>query len=400
MDIIEEVIRGTREYEPPVRYYYWSMLAAVSAILKDRVWLHREHYQLHPNIYVLLYGPSGIRKGPPISLAMELVEKVDNTRVIDGRSSIEGIIKDLGTFQTREGKPPIKDSCGFLVASELSSSIIGNNSAMDIMTAFYDRQYNNKPWNYRLKVSESVKLVNPTITWLAGTNEALFRDFMPEKNLHGGLIGRTFVITETRKNRTNSLMFKSPIFPNKDKIIERMIELSKIQGEFTVGDEVREAVDDWYVRFDKETGPAFKDDTGFVSRVLDFILKISMILALSRRGEKEITIDDVLESTQAVLPLIKPIQAVVNKVKKDDATSVKKRSLVLLYLADCPDHKCERRKLLQNLGLQIDHEDLDKIVQYMAQMDVIRVDAHGGNVIYNLRVDRPEVAEFLKGYKT
>jgi len=128
MSFIDLVLDSTSEYEAPRRFYYWAALSAVSAVLKDNVWFDMaKAYKLYPNIYVLLYGPSGVRKGPAIALAERVVKKVDSTRVINGRSSIEAIIKELGTFQTREGgKAPFKDSCGFVVASELSSSIISN----------------------------------------------------------------------------------------------------------------------------------------------------------------------------------------------------------------------------------------------------------------------------------
>ena len=399
MDVIREVLDTTRDFEAPTRFYYWSILASVSAVMKDRVWFNMGgNYTLYPNIYVLLFGPSGIRKGPPISLAEDLVTIVDNTRVIDGRSSIEAVIKELGTFQTREGKQPIKDSCGFMVSSEMSSSIIESRHAMDILTNLYDRQYNNKPWKYRLKVGESSQLENPTITWFTGTNEALFKDFMPEKNLHGGLIGRMFVISENKKNKTNSLMFKT-VSPDKQKIAGRLIELTKLKGEFTMSDEVRMAVHEWYEKWDNETAPNHNDDTGFVSRVEDFVIKIAMLTAIARRGELELTIEDILEGTNAVLPLIKPTQAVVNKTKKDDPTIVKKRSLVLLYLINRADFREERGRLLRNLSPQLDHEDLDRIVSYMIQMNTLTLENQGGKVILKLRVDRPEVANWIKNYK-
>lgn len=400
MDLIEEVLESTNTFEAPKRFYYWSTLAAISAVMKDHVWFDMAgNYLLHPNIYVLLYGPSGIRKGPPIALAQELVTLVDNTRVIDGRSSIEAVIKELGTFTTREGKAPLKDSCGFMVASELSSSIVGNNSAMDIMTNLYDRQYNTNEWKYRLKVSESARLLKPTITWLSGTNEALFRDFMPEKNLNGGLIGRMFVISEHQKQQTNSLMFRTKA-PDKNKIAEGLLEIAKIKGEFTMEHDVRLALDGWYQKFDKEVAPTLNDDTGFVSRMLDFVIKVAMIIAVGRRGSRVLIIDDILEGIKVVNPLIVPTKKVVNSVKRTDNSLITKRAQVLTYLSAQPEYKAERGKLLQNLGLQIDHEDLDKIAQFMIQMNVLTIDSHGGSVSYRLRVDRPEVVDWLKNYRS
>lgn len=400
MDIIEAILASTSAFEAPRKFYYWSALSAISAVLKDRVWFNMgDNYNVYPNIYVLLYGPSGIRKGPAIALAEDLVSRVDNTRVIDGRSSIEAVIKELGTVITRPGKEIIKDSCGFMVASELSSSIIGNNAAMDIMTNLYDRLYNEKEWKYRLKVGESCKLIKPTITWLSGTNEALFRDFIPEKNLHGGLIGRMFVISETRKFLSNSLMFKTTA-PDKVQLGMQLKEISKLTGEFTMTDDVRHAVDTWYMKFDKEIAPGIKDETGFVSRVEDFVIKMGILVSAGRRGDKQILIEDIMEGINVILPLIVPTKRVVNSVKKNDASLVTKRGLVLTYLSNKEDCKEERGRLLQNLGLQVDSEDLDKIAQYMIQMNVLTIDQHAGTITYRLRVDRPEVKEWLKQYRS
>lgn len=396
-DLIAEVIESTSAFEAPTRFYYWSTLACISAVLKDKSFFDMGgNYKTYPNIYVLLYGPSGVRKGPPIALAEDLVSKVDNTRVIDGRSSIEAVIKELGNTTSAPGKPPSKDSCGFMVASELSASIIGNIAAMDIMTNLFDRLYNEKEWKYRLKGEGSVKLMKPCITWLAGTNEALFRDFMPEKNLHGGLIGRMFVITETKKARTNSLMFKTKS-PDKVRLGNVLKHVAAIEGEFTMNDTVRHEVDDWYNLFDKN---APKDDTGFVSRTLDFVIKIAMILAAGRRQSKEITSEDVTEAASQVLPLIDPTKAVVHSIKKSEVTAASKRGLVLTYLSNRPEFKEERTKLLMNIGLQINHEDLDMIAQYMIQMETLVIDHVGGKAWYRLKIENPLVKDWIQQFRT
>ena len=400
MDLIQAVLDSTKSVEAPVRFYYWSTLAAISAVLKDRVWFNMGNlYRVYPNVYILLYGPSGIRKGPPISLAERLVTEVDVTRVIDGRSSIEAVIKDLGSFQTRPGKAAIKDSCCFMVASELSSSIVGNPAAMDIMTDFFDRIYHEGDWKYRLKNSESSTLKKPTITWLAGTNEALFKDFIPEKNLYGGLIGRMFIITENKKANTNSLMWKTNA-PDIKVLAAQLAQISRLEGEFTMADEVRHAVDSWYNKFDKTIMPTLGDNTGFASRIGDFVIKIAMILSCGRRLDKIITIEDTKEAIDVVLPLLVPTKRVVNSVKKTDNSLVTKRALVLTYLSNKPDFSERREILLQNLGLQIDHEDLDKITTFMIQMQVLTIENTGGVTRYKLRVDRPEVASWVKQYRS
>jgi hypothetical protein len=190
-------------------------------------------------------------------------------------------------------------------------------------------------------------------------------------------------------------MFKT-VSPNKPKLIEQLTELTKLQGEFFMDDDVRIAVDAWYNRFDKIEAPGLKDETGFVSRVLDFVIKGAMLISSARRGDKHLTIDDIHESTEVILPLIVPTGKVVNSVKKDDRSMTKKRGLVLAYLAMAKEHKAERSVLLRAMSLQLDHEDLDRIVQFMIEQRTLTIDNHGGVIVYRLRTDRPEIAKYVQ----
>ena len=400
MSFIDLVLESTAEYECPKKFYYWAALSSISAILKDSVWFDMaKAYKLYPNIYVLLYGPSGVRKGPAIALAEKIVRKVDTTRVINGRSSIEAIIKELATFTTREKKAPINDSCGFIVASELSSSIISNPAAMDIMTNLYDRIYNDDEWKYKLKVGESNTLNKPTITWLSGTNEALFREFLPEKNIHGGLIGRMFMITENKTSQFNSLMFDPKIIPDYNKMAELLLPLSKLKGPFQMEDSLRTEVDEWYNKFMLEISPTLNDETGFVSRILDFVIKIAMIVSSGRRGDLILTAEDVREGIEVVQPLIVPTKRVSQSLKKDDISAVQKRGLVLNYITNKEGYKCSRKEILRNLGLKLDHEDLDKVISLMLQMQIVKIDSQGGEIIYSLNVNNPKIVEWLEQFK-
>jgi len=186
MTWIEEVLAQHEELESPSAFWYWSGLCIISAIMKDNVWLDKFAYNLYPNIYVMLHADSGLKKGPPVGLAKKLVRRVNNTRILSGRSSIQGILKELGTFtSTPGGGIRSKSSTGFIVASEFTSSLVADPAAMTILTDLYDRQYNEGEWRSLLKM-ETFELKDPTISLLVATNEAHFNDFVEAKDIHGG----------------------------------------------------------------------------------------------------------------------------------------------------------------------------------------------------------------------
>src|SRR5437773_9702104 len=104
MSWLTELLHSTEELESPQPFWMWSGLATIAAVVKDNVFLNRgKAYKLYPSIYVMLLARSGLRKGPPINLAKRLVKGVDNTRIISGRSSIQAILKEMGTAYTLPG---------------------------------------------------------------------------------------------------------------------------------------------------------------------------------------------------------------------------------------------------------------------------------------------------------
>ena len=153
MNWIQTLVDQHSELESPRNFWYWSGLAIISAVVKDQVWMDRAGaYNLYPNIYVMLHADSGLKKGPPVALAKDLVKRVNNTRIISGRSSIQGILKELGTAYTLPGGKVVNKSVGFVAASEFSSSIVSDPFAMTILTDLYDRQYNEGDYRSLLKM--------------------------------------------------------------------------------------------------------------------------------------------------------------------------------------------------------------------------------------------------------
>src|SRR6476469_10441112 len=112
MTWLDEVMRATDEVESPKSFIKWAALSAIAAVVKNNVYLDKHYYKLYPNIYVMLIAKSGMRKGFPVAMAKELVKSIDNTRVIAGRNSIQGVLKTLSTSYTRENGKALTDACG------------------------------------------------------------------------------------------------------------------------------------------------------------------------------------------------------------------------------------------------------------------------------------------------
>lgn len=371
MTWVEKVLEGTEGSESPREYYYWAALSAISAVVANNVYLDRFYYKLWPNIYVILVGRSGLRKGPPIWLAKSLVEEVNNTRVFAGRLSIEGVIDELSKAQTRkEGGPPIMDARGFLVSSEFASFIIQNDAALTILTDLYDRNYNDKQWGYLTKGGGQTQLKEPYLTMIGASNETHFKEVIPGNAIGGGFVARTFIIHADRKATSNPLTEKPKNLVNIVELAQYLRDVSKLKGQFMWTREAKELYDDWYAKFDNSD---FEDDTGTLERLSDSVLKVALLVSLSRDMSLELKVEDVEEGIRKCIGFV-PGATKVTLGAQGKSISKEGTAVVLRYLLQHPDHATTKTKLLQKFWGHFNADELKVIIDSLIVARAVRVE--------------------------
>jgi hypothetical protein len=384
------------ELEPPKQFWYWAGLASISAVLKDNVYLPRagDYYKTYPNIYVMFHADSGLKKGPPINLAKSLVRKVGNTRVISGRSSIQGILQKLGTAETSANGKMNLSSTAFICSSELSSSIVEDKAAADLLTDLYDRNYNDDNWDSLLKMQE-FKLESPTITMLSATNEAHSSDFFSNKDVKGGFFARTFIIHAAKENTINSLVLPLVHSINRENLTAYLRKLAMLKGPFMPFgsierteyynyphkhgflSDVGKIYDDWYIKFRKDVADQeIKDDTGTLNRFGDSVVKVAMLLSLAKNPNPPMMIDE-----ESMLEAIKECEILVGNARRatigsntqnDKTGSTKLTSAIILELLKRPSHSITKQILNQKYWMQANgSEHLNSIMNNLIESGTI-----------------------------
>lgn len=399
MNFLEEVLQSTIEFEAPQSFYYWSALSAISAVMKDSVWIQRHAYLAYPNIYVMLHARSGLKKGPPINLAKDIVKRTGVTRIISGRSSIQGILKEMGTNESMPGGK-IRfggKAIAYIVSSELTSSLVEDKAAATILTDLYDRNYNSDDWASLLKM-ESFKLRDPTITMLTATNQAHSDDFFSQRDIQGGFYARTFIIYETKRNTINSLMTAPERTPDKDKLAEYLGKISLLKGPFknfqnTDGSLTPAAkyYDQWYINFCNTIDEQrIEDETGTLNRFGDSVLKVAMLLSLSESSEMELTITHMENAINKCEMLIGNARRTTFG-KKGGAADLNQKTLIINELMARSNHTITREVLLRKYWMHGNSEDWDKIMANFNDSGLIQTRMMGDMIAYVM----PE-EQFLK----
>jgi len=411
MNWLDGLVKQHEELESPLSFWRWSGLAAISAVVKDNVWLHRQIHNLYPNIYVMLHAESGLKKGPPISMAKQMVAKVNNTRIISGRSSIQGILKDMGTAKTDPKSGKITgDSTAFICSNELTSSLVGDKVAADILTDLYDRSYNIGHWRSLLKM-ESFDLKNPTITMLVATNEAHSEDFFGRKDVQGGYFARTFIVYESKRNKVNSLLAPLANPPDYDTSSEYLKKLGGLKGRFTPLVALERSEDyphgqsfngrkiyfssagmvyeDWYNQFTKDNDEAeIRDETGTLNRFGDSVLKVAMLLSLADHTELIINESQMNEAIGLCRNLIGNVRRATLGTRGLSASADLKVK-ILRELLNRDDHKISQDMLMKKLIMDYTSPaELTEIMQSFEGSGMITIRSIGNKVIFEMPIDK------------
>ena len=403
---IDELVLQHSELESPRSFWMWSGLAAISAVIKDNVWLDRGGaYKLYPNLYIILHAESGLKKGPPISLAKDLVRMVNNTRVISGRSSIQGILKRLGTAYTIPGGKVVNKSVGFICSSELSSSLVEDTAALTILTDLYDRQYNEGEWESLLKM-ENFQLKDPTVSLLGGINDAHAEMFFGKKDIQGGFLARTFIIYEKEEQTVNALVRRLAHPPNKIILAEYLKQIAKLAGPFKdLVDEnneptpVGEFYEAWYNNFRAEVKRMeVKDETGTLNRFGDSVLKVAMLLSLAKHPKLEIDMESMEQAIIISEKLIGNIRQ-TTMGKRGMSSSAQLKAMIIKELLERDNHSVSRVVLMKKMWLHYtDSNEFDNLMQSFDAAGLIKTTSVGNQIIYTMPPNQvEELQRFLSG---
>lgn len=388
--------------ETPQSWLWWSFVTCISAAAGNNYFLTTLKGDLiyKPNLYVMLLGESGLGKGFPINRAKLLVDKAKVTRVIAGRSSIQAIVQELSRTKTVEGRAPIGDSRGFIVNGELSTAIIQDPDSLTILTDLYDGHYNPE-WTNLLKGDGAEKLKNPYITALFGSSPAHFYDSIPQANIEGGYIGRNLIIYEEKRSQDVDLLddgkkeegdkFDDYVVP---KYVPHLVNIAARKGQLIPSDAGKQLFNTWRRKW---RASQTHDKTGFLNRVPDHVLKVSMCLALAEWDfDGEVAEHHIEEAIQKVTALVYSNKRTTEGRGPDPLAAATK--VVLDILMASQNQELPRKQLLWKGYGTFNSFTLDQITENLLEMGWIKriKIGNGSNMDWQIRLAGEPLESYQK----
>jgi hypothetical protein len=291
--------------EAPKSFVTWTGIFALASVIKRKVYIGQNTlggWTCWPHQYIIFVAPPGFGKTTAVKFATGLLTQVADLRASPTFLSSAAMISTLVTA---------KDTAIYMVVEELGDLI--NKTGLE-MFEFLTSMYDGKTHIEATTISRGIEFVTkPTINMIAATTPQWISANMPEALIGGGFASRvTFVYEDVR--RTKQMYYKKVMENNnflkmESDLLEDLVHIATLEGEFTIEDKALEFMEDWYQNTHTTVGSHVKL-LGYLERKPTQIHKVAQLVHLAYSDELILTLEDfqqakrILETTEKNLPKV------------------------------------------------------------------------------------------------
>jgi hypothetical protein len=383
-DYLSTYLKFTEKSEPPTNYHIWTCLSVIAAAMQRKCYLRWGFKTLYPNLYVVLIGPSGCRKGTAMNIGKDLLIEINGVNLSSESVTREALIRDMKdgvtTFTDPSDKTgnPLKFHSSITVISEELSVFLGQQNVKFLadLTDWFDC---GDKWTYRTKGSGTDNLIGVCVNILGATAPDWLRSILPQEAFGGGFTSRViFVVEESKKQIVPDPTIPPEILALRPALIHDLEQIAAMAGEMIFLESTMELYTSWYIKQSKNS--AIKDPhfAGYCERRATHVLKLSMVMSASRSCDRTIQPQDftrALALLESIEPKMSRAFMGLGRAKYSEMTSA-------LYEHLRKVHRASMAELLDKFDTDLDEYTLQLVMKTLAARKVIKIEYNSNNGEY------------------
>jgi len=379
-NFIKDYLTYTENLESPDSFHIWCCISLISTALRRQAWVDMGYFKIFPNMYVVIVSDPGVcRKSAAINAAVALFEDLGDIRMSADATTREALIRALkqceATTQMDEGEVYIHSSLT-IVSKELSVFLgTGNNDLLALLTDLYDCP---PKWEYRTKNSGIDTIENVWLSLLGASTPEWLSSSIPISAIGGGFTSRVIFVVESESRKKEPFPELTPAGrAAKERLKTALEEITKMKGAFEITKGGKEVFEEWYRGYSHRDMPD-KRFWGYAERKHIHILKLAMVLSVSRAGGMKITADDVVlakDMLDAIEPgMIEAFGAAGRSTESFDIGVV--RDIIKSY------GKISKKELLGFIWRDVSPRVFDLIISFLLDGGIVERTFEGGEIYY------------------
>jgi len=365
----------TKRSEPSHLYKLWCGISCIAACLRRKCKLEWGFRPLYPNLYVVLVGPSGSRKGTAMAPALQLLRN-KGIKIAAEAITREALIRELCNTLT----DTVVDADGMYTEAHSSLTIFSeeltvflgydNKQLMSDLTDWYDCR---SPWIYRTKTAGEDEIIGTWVNLIGATTPELLQSTLTRDAIGGGLTSRIIFVYGDRKSRLEP----NPHLTQHELDLQRLLSddmdaFTTMHGTYTVTPEFMTDWEKWYMTH--ETTIPFDDERfgGYFSRRPTHLLKLCMIMNASREdGNMVITSADLKRSMKILFETEKRMRETFGGIGRARLVDVQNR---VMKMFEESSGRIPASQILSKFYYDASKQDMAEILATLTAMNFIEAD--------------------------
>jgi len=297
--------------ESPLIFTEWTAISAIASAMERKCFIPFGVKTIFPNMYIVLVGPSGVRKGTAMEPGYDILQEIGVNLAADATTKEALLIRleEAGTASSYLDGVLSTDSAITIHSSEFTVFTRHRDSEfMSYLCKWYDCE---KRFRYETKNKGSHDIPNVWVNIIGATTPSLIQASLPQEAVGGGLTSRMILVYADQKGKIIPIpFFGAKESKMRDALAEDLSNIKIVHGAFMMDEDFIDKYIDWV--FEVEKNPAFTDPllAGYEQRRRWHLLKLSMIFSASESGAKLIGVRhfdkalELLSRTEVLMPCV------------------------------------------------------------------------------------------------
>ena len=368
-DWIESFVEWTEKSESPELYRRWTAISCIAAALQRKCSVNWGSIVWYPNMYIVLVGPSGCRKGTAMKFGWDLLAKtgIKLSAQSTTRQALIRRLREANKTDQDHVSGDLMQHSSLTVFSEEFTVFLGYGQR-ELIADLCDWYDCKELWVYDTKNVGTDSIPGVWLNVIGATTPKLIRTSLPDDSIGGGLTSRIVFVYEPQRAKKSVLPIADPELGTA--LGNDLEKINLIAGQFKVTREFFEGWSEWYLETEEKTQLQDEIFDGYNNRRPTHVMKMSMIHSASRKdGNRKLDIQDLersiatLSATEAKMPMT------FQGFGQSDIAGLLQRVITLLaiegeiYVAD----------LLIRLHRDADRLTLDRVIRTLETMGAVRM---------------------------
>jgi hypothetical protein len=295
-NFLQGYVKYTEHMEAPREYHMWTAISIIAGALRGKCYIDMGYFRWKPNCFIIFVAPPGIvSKSTTSGVGTDLLRQVPGVNFGPSSCTWQALFSNFMEVEetVKVSGKKIKQSCLTVEASELGTFLDFNNSEMiDTIVDIWDAK--DKPIVRRTVGGGEQKAEGAWLNLIGCTTPSWVAQSMPRYAIGGGFTSRgIFVYAE---NKQKLVAYPADYVPKnhavrKKRLVEDLIRISQISGEFKLDDDAKAFGEEWYKKHNTTPDEHLRSDVlaGYAARKQTHMHKVAMCLSASESDSKIIT---------------------------------------------------------------------------------------------------------------